>query len=193
MPRGTIHQGNCLPDEHSLHITISCYQLNSWTDLFEKMLPAALATAAAEDVEFREGLPRDYLSFMGVAHEDKSSEGRSAFIAKASNLLSKLISNAPLDAACDQMGKKLMLEALPPALEQGERARTVAMDGERWHPTKKTVVNRVEIDPDTNVRLIRATAIRLVRRKNQSACITALRTLDSLRKWMNSGLRWKRS
>jgi len=162
MPRGTIHQGNCLPDEHSLHITISCYQLNSWTDLFEKMLPAALATAAAEDVEFREGLPRDYLSFMGVAHEDKSSEGRTAFIAKASNLLSKLISNAPLDAACDQMGKKLMLEALPPALEQGERARTVAMDGERWHPTKKTVVNRVEIDPDTNVRLIRATAIRLV-------------------------------
>ena len=51
-------QGNCLPEEHSLHITISCYQLNSWTDLLEKLLPAALAGASADDTEFREGLPR---------------------------------------------------------------------------------------------------------------------------------------
>ena len=53
-----VTQGNCLAEEHSLHITISCYQLNSWTDLLEKLLPAALATAAAEDSTFREGLPR---------------------------------------------------------------------------------------------------------------------------------------
>jgi len=162
MPRGTIHQGNCLPEEHSLHITVSSYQLNSWTDLLEKLLPAALATAASEDVEFREGLPRDYLSYMGVAHEDQESPHREAFLVKASGLLGKLIKAAPLDAACDQMGKRLMSEVLPPALEQGERVRTVALDGEKWHPTKKTVVNRVEIDPDTNVRLVRATACRLV-------------------------------
>ena len=43
-------------------------------------------------------------------------------------------------------------QALPPALEVSERARTVAGDGERWHAVKKTVVNRVEIDPDTHVR-----------------------------------------
>ncbi len=29
-----------------MHITISSYQLNSWTDLLEKLLPAALAVAA---------------------------------------------------------------------------------------------------------------------------------------------------
>jgi lysine-specific demethylase/histidyl-hydroxylase NO66 len=59
MPRGTIHQGNCLPEEHSLHITISCYQINSYKDLLEKVIPATLATAA-EDAEFREGLPRGF-------------------------------------------------------------------------------------------------------------------------------------
>ena len=44
------------------------------------------------------------------------------------------------------------LQVLPPALELSERARTVAGDGEKWHAVKKTVVNRVEIDPDTHVR-----------------------------------------
>jgi len=162
MPRGTIHQGNCLAEEHSLHITISCYQLNSWTDLLEKLLPAALATASAEDTTFREGLPRNYLSYMGVAHEDSASPQRTSFLNKLSSLLAKLANHAPTDAACDQMGKRLMSEVLPPALEPSERARTVAADGERWHASKKTVVNRVEIDPDTNVRLIRATCCRLV-------------------------------
>lgn len=42
--------------EHSLHITLSAYQLNSWTDLLEKLLPAALAVASQEDVEFRQVL-----------------------------------------------------------------------------------------------------------------------------------------
>ena len=35
-PRGTIHQGYSLADEHSLHITISCYQHVAWADLLEK-------------------------------------------------------------------------------------------------------------------------------------------------------------
>ena len=45
-------------------------------------------------------------------------------------------------------------QVLPPALEQGEKARTMAADGERWHSGKQDVVNRVEIDPDTFVRLV---------------------------------------
>ena len=47
-------QGNCLEGEHSLHVTLSAYQLNSWTDLLEKLLPAALAVAAQENVEYRQ-------------------------------------------------------------------------------------------------------------------------------------------
>ena len=47
-------QGKCLAEHHSLHVTISSYQLNSWTDLLEKLLPAALAVASQEDEEFRQ-------------------------------------------------------------------------------------------------------------------------------------------
>jgi len=162
LPRGTIHQGNCLEDKHSLHITISMYQMNSWTDLFEKLLPGALAVASQENIEFRKGLPRDFLLNMGVVNEGRESEGRKQFVDKVKTMMKKLIDYAPIDAACDQLGKKLMHDVLPPALEVSEVARTVAGDGEKWHGIKKTVVNRVEIDPDTNIRLIRSTAVRLV-------------------------------
>ena len=152
LPRGTIHQGNCLEDKHSLHITISMYQLNSWTDLFEKLLPGALAIASQENVEFRQGLPREFLLNMGVVNEGKDSEGRKKFVDKVKTMMKKLIDYAPIDAACDQLGKKLMHDVLPPALELSEKARTVAGDGERWHSGKLSVVNRVEIDPDTSIR-----------------------------------------
>lgn len=36
-PRGFIHQAKCSSVAHSLHITVSCYQKNSWADLFEKV------------------------------------------------------------------------------------------------------------------------------------------------------------
>lgn len=36
-PRGTIHQGRTVPGSHSLHVTLSCYQRNTWGDLMEKV------------------------------------------------------------------------------------------------------------------------------------------------------------
>ena len=53
---------------------------------------------------------RDYLSYTGVAHEDSCSPARSAILAEVSGLLSKLAGSAPVDAACDQLGKCLMTE-----------------------------------------------------------------------------------
>jgi len=162
LPRGTIHQGNCLEGHHSLHITISAYQLNSWTDLLEKLLPAALAVASQQDVEFREGLPRDYLQHLGAVNSENESTQRTSFMNKVEKLMGKLFSHAPVDGAVDQLGKRLMHDVLPPALELHEKARTVAGDGEKWNSKKEAVVNRVEIDPDTKVRLVRSTAVRLV-------------------------------
>ena len=60
------------------------------------------------------------------------------------------------------MGKRLMHDILPPCLSDSELKRTVERDGERWNSGKSRVVNRVEIDPDTEVRLLRANCIRLV-------------------------------
>jgi len=162
LPRGTIHQGKCVEDVHSLHITISMYQQNSWADLLEKLLPGALEVASQEDIEFRRGLPRDFLLNMGVVNESKKTSARAKFVEKVKSLMTKLLEFAPIDEACDQLGKKLMHDALPPALELSEKARTVFGDGEKWHSSKQAVVNRVEIDPDTHIRLIRSTAVRLV-------------------------------
>lgn len=36
-------------------------------------MPRAIQVAIDEDVEFRKGLPRDYLSYMGIANSDEVS------------------------------------------------------------------------------------------------------------------------
>jgi lysine-specific demethylase/histidyl-hydroxylase NO66 len=162
MPRGTIHQGNCLEDAHSLHLTVSCHQLNSYGDLLEKLLPSALKMAMQEDIEFRRGLPVDYLRHLGVAHSDQASKSRDDFMNKVKNLMGNLFKYAPVDNAVDQMGQKLMHVSLPPYLTAQESNRCVQTGGERWNASKNQVVNRVEIDPDTKIRLIRAHCLQLV-------------------------------
>ena len=70
--------------------------------------------------------------------------------------------NSSLDAAFDQMTKEFLRSSLPPRLSAYEAARTVQNGGEKWSRKLKKVVNRVEIDPDDRVRLIRAKCVRLV-------------------------------
>lgn len=123
MPRGTIHQGNCLEDAHSLHITVSCHQLNTFGDLLEKLLPQALKIAQQEDIAFRQGLPTDYLNHLGEARSDIESVQRNQFMTKVKNLMGKLFQYAPVDSAADQMGKRFMHTALPPYLMSQESNR----------------------------------------------------------------------
>jgi len=168
MPRGTIHQGNCLEDIHSLHITISTYQLNSFGDLLEKIVPVALQTAMEEGVEFRQGLPINYLNHLGVAHSDSDTPMRVEFMERIQLLMGRLFDFAPVDAAVDQMGKRFMRDTLPPYLTAEEANRCVENGGERWHSGHARVVNRVEIDPKSEIRLIRAHCIRLVTEDDSS-------------------------
>ena len=81
-----LFQAETLPDSHSLHITLSTYQKNTWADFLEKvrdlltniqyyfnslqLIPAALEIAAEDDIEFRSGLPLNYLDYTGVLHSD---------------------------------------------------------------------------------------------------------------------------
>ena len=82
LPRGWIHQAetvvrpNHLPkmpgvsDDHSLHLTVSAMQNWSWADFLELLLPEALEGAATSDksISLREGLPVNFLSYMGTMH-----------------------------------------------------------------------------------------------------------------------------
>ncbi|XP_030628508.1 ribosomal oxygenase 1 [Chanos chanos] len=159
-PRGFIHQGDCLPDAHSLHITISSYQRNCWGDLLMKAVPAALEMAMEEDVEFRKGLPLDYLSYMGVQNSDKEDPRRGKFLAHVHGLMKKLIDHAPVDAAVDQKAREFLHDCLPPMLTEAEKQSSVYGAPARWDDGEALDV-AVHIKGHTKIRLIRAGIARL--------------------------------
>lgn len=164
-PRGYIHQGVTLPDSHSLHITLSVYQKTAWVDLLEKALPDALAKAAKEDIQFRKGLPHGYLHCAGLARNEQA-RGRRKFVSKAKSLIETLVKYLDLDSAVDKMGTHFMHDALPPVLTPDEMSRSVYRGGLTVQEEGK-VSNRVEIELDTEVKLIRAHCCRLIEEEGE--------------------------
>jgi lysine-specific demethylase/histidyl-hydroxylase NO66 len=88
MPRGWIHHACTLPeaelsgggpsepsareDGHSLHLTVSTMQNWAWADLLEGLFEGAIGSLAGSGstaLLLREGLPRNFLSYTGVAHD----------------------------------------------------------------------------------------------------------------------------
>uniref|UniRef100_A0A1B6GDQ5 Bifunctional lysine-specific demethylase and histidyl-hydroxylase n=1 Tax=Cuerna arida TaxID=1464854 RepID=A0A1B6GDQ5_9HEMI len=157
-PRGYIHQASTVEGEHSLHITLSAYQKTAWVDLLEKALPLALKRAAAEDVEFRRGLPRNYLN---IEHHGNDVE-KKAFTDTATRLVARLghFLNLSLGAGVDQMGAQFMHDALPPVFTSGEKEKSSLGGGLKMEENGK-LINRVEFDMDTKVKLVRANICRL--------------------------------
>lgn len=73
LPRGWIHQAvTTREDTHSLHLTVSCMQDWSWASMLEEVLPEAVkrACGGAEGERMRAGMPRDFLDYMGVMHDN---------------------------------------------------------------------------------------------------------------------------
>lgn len=160
-PRGFIHQGVTVKDEHSLHITLSCYQKQSWGDLLEKLLPQTLEVAIREEPAFRQGLPLDLGNHFGLVHSDSNTPRRIEIMDHLKILFNKLATHLTCDDSVDQVAKKFMHDALPPVLSEQERQLTVYGDGDKM--TKDGIVkDRVEIQLDTKVRLLRANIIRMV-------------------------------
>ncbi|XP_075939847.1 ribosomal oxygenase 1 [Anarhichas minor] len=159
-PRGFIHQGDCLPDAHSLHITISSYQKNSWGDLLQKVAPAALEIAMEEDVEFRQGLPLDYLTYMGVQNSDKDDPRRTKFFSRIECLMKKLATYSPVDAAVDQKARAFLHDCLPPMLTPEELSSSVQGASARWECGQVMDVG-AKITTQTKVRVLRAGCARL--------------------------------
>ncbi|KAF7998527.1 hypothetical protein HCN44_010935 [Aphidius gifuensis] len=163
-PRGTIHQGETIDGCHSLHITLSCYQKNSWGNFLEELVPEALKTSIECNSEFRQGLPLNYLNEIGSVHSKKNTEFRQKFIKNTKDLLHKMIDMIDIDKAADQIAKNHIHDFLPPVLAPIELECSALQDGERMIE-QGVVVNRVEIEPDTRIRLVRAHCVRLVENK----------------------------
>ncbi|GBL63837.1 hypothetical protein AVEN_240974-1, partial [Araneus ventricosus] len=61
------------PGMHSMHITLSTNQLNTWGDFLEHALTNAIEDATENDIEFRKSIPKDYLNYMGRIYSDTVS------------------------------------------------------------------------------------------------------------------------
>ena len=122
MPRGTVHQACCVPGAHSLHVTISTNQFNTWADILELAFPQALQQAVAEVPALRRCPPPDLLDALGVAAagDDASAVGsgsssrREALLGVLTELAGAVMRRLPFDDAADQLGKRLMRQMLPP-------------------------------------------------------------------------------
>jgi len=166
-PRGTIHQAKAVDGEHSLHITVSCYQTNTYGDLLKQYLPMALEQVQQNSVKFRKGLPIDFLSYMGLAHsttKDKTIiKKRNEFHKVLGSLVQDLL-KVPCDYAADQVGKKFMCDSLPPFINSKEKERSVYGGGEFM--SNGHVYNSCEISPDVEIKLIRKNCMRLLYEDN---------------------------
>lgn len=80
-------------------------------------LPIALKRAAAEDVEFRRGLPLNYLGLEFHGNDLAKTQ----FVNTAMTLMSRLghFMSLSLGAGVDQMGAQFMHDALPPVFTPG--------------------------------------------------------------------------
>ena len=168
-PRGFIHQARSLPDEHSLHITISTYQKNSWADFMEELVPAALNKAIAEDLDFRKGLPIDYLTNLGIQNSDKDTARRREILEQVATMMRRLADYVDADAAADARGVSFLHDALPPVLNDGEQRRCVI--GADVHVTSsgKPSACLCEINLSTKIRVMRKNALRLCASANDGS------------------------
>jgi lysine-specific demethylase/histidyl-hydroxylase NO66 len=104
LPRGWIHQAetvarpahlpknNGMKDDHSLHLTVSAMQNWCWADFLEILMPEALESAVTSDksTSLREGLPKNFVNYMGTMHQLDDDEGGPMGLKEASAAIKKL-------------------------------------------------------------------------------------------------------
>ncbi|KAG5497500.1 hypothetical protein JKF63_03764 [Porcisia hertigi] len=132
MPRGVVHQGKTSSKTHSLHITFSANQMNSWADFMSRAAQYTVETLAANKLEWRCALPRDVLQVMGGIHHPvfrdtnrlaalsaKQQEKRACFQARvremATELMFLLTNEENMDVCTDVYGKDTVQKLQPPS------------------------------------------------------------------------------
>jgi len=159
-PRGFIHQAHTVEGEHSLHITFSAYQKNTWAEFAKQVFNDAIDAAVAENLEFRRGLPIDIHRHLGAAFSNTSTSKRETYKIHVLKLLQLVTTYAQIDDSMDQYGKKYQQDALSPLLESPELQRTVY--GRQFSVgTDKKVVHSYQIEETTEIRLVKANILRL--------------------------------
>ena len=113
-PRGVIHEA-ISADDTSIHLTISTYQNNSWGHFILAAAEEAIEKLFVSDLEFRQGLPLNYLNHIGsaiVGHENQKQEFSIRYHRLVDKLVKQLL-NAEMETA-DAMSIDFMSNRLPP-------------------------------------------------------------------------------
>ncbi|XP_002022494.2 bifunctional lysine-specific demethylase and histidyl-hydroxylase NO66 [Drosophila persimilis] len=160
-PRGWIHQAITEKDSHSLHITLSAYQQQSYANLMEKLMPLVVKESVEQTLKLRKGLPLDIFQNLGVANAEWKGAHRQKLIQHIQNLAQRLVpTEGQIDRALDQLAIKFQHEALPPTIAPQELKRTVfgaqATADRNGHCSLD-----YELAEGTAVRLLRANIVRL--------------------------------
>ncbi|KAG5471255.1 hypothetical protein LSCM1_01328 [Leishmania martiniquensis] len=132
MPRGIVHQGKTTPKMHSLHITFSANQMNSWADLMSCAAQYTVEVLAANRLDWRRAIPCDLPQVMGAinhaafrsAHglaplSEAQQEHRATLQRKlremAAELTLLLTDEANMDACTDVFAKETIRKLQPPS------------------------------------------------------------------------------
>ncbi|XP_031571088.1 ribosomal oxygenase 2-like [Actinia tenebrosa] len=125
-PRGTIHQAVTPKGSgHSTHLTISTYQQSSWGNLMSSILTDAIDKAMDTDVEFRRGLPINYLNYMGLGMEGdgKAKSKQEDFNNQVKHLLTRLADYVDAHGTTDKVATDFVFNRLPPYEQKVEATR----------------------------------------------------------------------
>lgn len=163
-PRGVIHQAKAASDAHSLHLTISTNQLNTYGDFLKAGLSNALEEAMQDDIEFRRSIPKDYFCFVGTTYADNDSIKRKVFEKKVMELASKTLNYFSVDYAADIHAVEFIHGSMPPFFNKREKICSIHGNGPRFANGQAIVTANLTFQ--TKVRFIRKRAFRLVMDEN---------------------------
>jgi len=141
MPRGCVHQGDTPGGEDSLHITFSAYQMHAVADLMQRVVSYQIETLAANDVNWRRGVPRSWFRTLGAVNSKSffeetgvcalhrnDSEARAANL-KAIRLFATQLGDAlqqvaAIDNGVDQYAVDVLAKCQPPTTSPSANVST---------------------------------------------------------------------
>ncbi|KAG7322372.1 hypothetical protein KOW79_013718 [Hemibagrus wyckioides] len=108
-PRGTIHQADTPAGvEHSTHLTLSTYQIMSWGDLVLDVFPGLMMDSMKNDINLRQGLPRNLLT---SAHTGSEVKKQVCMILRS---LAARLEQDEQDLRSSEMRRDFIFNRLPP-------------------------------------------------------------------------------
>lgn len=136
----------------SLHLHMICNMGNTYQKYIDLLIPQAIENiTASHEHPINHMLPRNYLTFMGVASSENDEDQRRRHIQSTlKSLLNNVIQESMqiVDAASDQIAKQFLLERLPPPIHSDEESLTAVS------------IPDASIYPYTKVRLLRPSIAR---------------------------------